>query len=94
MSGVRLDLGCRWLFTLKPFDKTQPLRSGCMILNFPELLPPARIVNGRMSIAPSSAIDLKPMTAILVMPSCFFVALFVLPHFFDFGHYSLPRTTA
>ena len=42
------------------------------MLDFPELFAPARIVNGRISIAHSSAIDLKPFTAILVMPSIVF----------------------
>ena len=38
------------------------------MLDFPELFAPARIVSGRMSISHSSAIDLKLLTAILVMP--------------------------
>ena len=38
------------------------------MLDFPELFAPARIVSGRMSISHSSAMDLKPFTAILVMP--------------------------
>ena len=42
------------------------------MLDFPELFAPARIVNGRMSISHSSAIDLKPFTAILVIPEMFF----------------------
>jgi hypothetical protein len=43
-----------------------------MMLDFPELFAPARIVSGRMSIVHSSAIDLKPLTDILVMLLIFF----------------------
>ena len=37
------------------------------MLDFPELLAPAKIVRGRISIACSWLMDLKPATEILVM---------------------------
>ena len=36
--------------------------SGCIMLDLPELLAPARSVNGRISIVCSSTIDLNPET--------------------------------
>src|SRR5918998_1561638 len=42
-----------------------------MMLDLPELLAPARIVSGLTSMDCSSAMDLKPATEILVIPSGF-----------------------
>jgi hypothetical protein len=51
-----------------------------MMLDFPELFAPARIVSGWMSISHSSAIDLKPFTAILVMPEIFSADMCATPY--------------
>jgi hypothetical protein len=40
-----------------------------MMLDLPELLAPARMVNGAISISCRLAIDLKPSTAMRVIPS-------------------------
>jgi hypothetical protein len=42
------------------------------MLDFPELLAPARIVSGRISIDCSCLMDLKPETDIRVIPSSWF----------------------
>ena len=44
------------------------IKSGCIMLDLPELLAPARIVRGRISMLCSLSMDLKPETLIPVMP--------------------------
>lgn len=67
-------------FTLPPLISSGPgsygassvcfsISSGCMMLDFPELFAPARIVSGAISISCRLTIDLKPSTAMRVIPS-------------------------
>ena len=59
----------QWSWIIRASSVCLSIKSGCMMLDFPELFAPARIVSGRMSMVHSFASDLKPLTAILVMPS-------------------------